>query len=104
MSWEKEKMSLSRLGAPERVGVKREFDGGRDWTGWLACPAPFFVEPSSPHRSHQPAMQSSDTQHGRTMVLLVHSEGTGVLVPRFGLTSRARLTRRGDLFLSGAQF
>jgi hypothetical protein len=37
------------------------------------------------------------------MVLLVHSGGTGVLVPRFGLASGARLTRRPDRFLSGDQ-
>jgi len=30
------------------------------------------------------------------MVLLVHSEGTGVLVPLFDLTSGAHLTRRPD--------
>src|SRR6202035_1653310 len=94
----KRKDELAAISAPERVGGKREFEGGRDWTGWLACPAPFFVEPSSPHRSHQPAMQSSNTQHGRTMVLLVHSEGTGVLVPLFGLASGVHLTRRPDLF------
>jgi hypothetical protein len=102
MSWEKEKVSSSRLGPPERVRVKRELAGGRNWTGWLACPAPFFVEPSSPHRSHQPAMQSSDTHMGGAMVLPVHSEGTGVLVLQFGLAPRALLTRRLDLFLSGA--
>jgi hypothetical protein len=66
------KNELAAIRCPERVGVEREFAGERDWTGWLACPAPFFVEPSSPHRSHQPAMQSSNTQHWRAMVLLVH--------------------------------
>jgi hypothetical protein len=66
MSWEKGKSELAeirrtRAGWGEK-GIRRR----RDWTGWLACPAPFFVEPSSPHRSHQPAMPSSDTQHGRS--------------------------------------
>src|SRR3984957_4614587 len=35
---------------------------------------------------------------GGAMVLLVHSEGTGVLVPRFGLAPRALLTRRPAAF------
>jgi len=66
MSWETRKSEFVPITRTRAGRGKKEFAGGRDWTGWLACPAPFFVEPSSPHRSHQPAMQSSDTRHGRS--------------------------------------
>jgi len=63
---EKRKNELAGIRRTRASRGQQELVLKRDWTGWLACPAPFFVEPSSPHRSHQPAMQSSDTQHGRS--------------------------------------
>jgi hypothetical protein len=57
---------------PAAGGGQGELRRQEGWTGWLACPAPFFVEPSSPHRSHPTRRAIVEYEMGATNGPLVH--------------------------------